>query len=835
MAQCDCALITETWFTKNHIDSVVGVSHYSLYRRDRQAGKGGGVCIYVSERINSSVFYPFIDGLVRPCQLEILWLECNAYGHQYFVCCCYHPPRPKYEVNVFVNSLASDIDYINRLYHDAIIIIGGDFNQLNTSFLETDHGLVQMVSTPTHCGHLIDKIFVSCPYVYNCTVYRSILKTKHCGILLTNSDDPLPVSSCKRKVQLFDLRAHNIDRLRYNISLYPWDSLMMCNDVEYLYDLFVNIVHSIILASVPVKIVTIGPRDPDYVTPFIKSLLRQRNRLRRKGRTDDADIIALKINSLITQNRATRLEKLSTATSKQLWDAVNKSRHHNADNGSLLLMRDPDAINDFFANIAAKENYDRNELLKFRCDNPDARYQPLTNFEVEFYLRRTKLTAPGCDGIPAWLLRTCSYELAEIVTCILNCSFSTGCVPSPWLNALVTPVPKVPKPTGMSDFRPISVTPHLSRIAEKILVRRWLFPFIPTANIIDQYAFKPSGSTTAALIHFTDKLTKMLETNYYVRCLLIDFSKAFDTVDHVLLLNKLVQLDLPTHVINWICSFLSGRSQQCKVNGQLSNMANIGLSIVQGSGIGPTLYIIMKSDLHAVSCINVIIKFADDTTLLVPENTDVGLDVEFRHVRQWAESNRLTLNTAKTKEIVFRRPRVKYFHMPPAVDSIEQMDCCKLLGVFFQSNLKMDSHVQYILSQCAQRMYILKLLRSQGMPIAQLSTVAYSLIIGRILYALPAWGGFISVELTQKINALFKRIKSYGYISRIITIDDLIAESTLDLFKKMCIPTHCLYHLLPDYRVCDNLRLRGHRFQLPTHCTVLHRNSFVTRSLYLYV
>ena len=150
----------------------------------------------------------------------------------------------------------------------------------------------------------------------------------------------------------------------------------------------------------------------------------------------------------------------------------------------------------------------------------------------------------------------------------------------------------------MSDFRRISVTLHLSRIAEKISVRRGLFSSIPTANVTDQYAFKPSGSTTAALIHFTDKLTKMLETNDYVRCLMIDFSKAFDTVNHVLLLNKLVQLDLPTHAINWICSFLFGRSQQRKVNGQLSTMANIGPSIVQGSAIGPTLYIVMKSDLH---------------------------------------------------------------------------------------------------------------------------------------------------------------------------------------------------------------------------------------------
>ena len=131
--------------------------------------------------------------------------------------------------------------------------------------------------------------------------------------------------------------------------------------------------------------------------------------------------------------------------------------------------------------------------------------------------------------------------------------------------------------------------------------------------------------------------------------------------------------------------------------------------------------------------------------------------------------------------------------------------------------------------------HILKLLRSQGMPIVQLSTVAYSVIIARILYALPAWGGFITSEHKHRINAFFKRIKSYGYMDRIITVDDLISKSTHGLFNKMCIPSHCLHHLLPDHRVSDNLRLRGHGFQLPTHSTALHRNSFVTRSLFLYV
>ena len=101
----------------------------------------------------------------------------------------------------------------------------------------------------------------------------------------------------------------------------------------------------------------------------------------------------------------------------------------------------------------------------------------------------------------------------------------------------------------------------------------------------DQYAFKPTGSTTAAVTYFMHQVTKLLEDNDYVRCLLIDFSKAFDTVDHVILVPKLLKLDLPVSVVNWTCSFLTRRSQQCKVNGRVSSITDIGLDIVQGSAV----------------------------------------------------------------------------------------------------------------------------------------------------------------------------------------------------------------------------------------------------------
>ena len=114
-----------------------------------------------------------------------------------------------------------------------------------------------------------------------------------------------------------------------------------------------------------------------------------------------------------------------------------------------------------------------------------------------------------------------------------------------------------------------------------------------------------------------------------------DFTKAFDTVDHVIVLHKLRQLSLQGFEINWICSFLSGRGQQCKSNGLLSGVIDISLSILQGSSIGPTLYIIMKNDLCFISAINDIFKYADDTKLLVPQHTDVELDVKFQNVKAY--------------------------------------------------------------------------------------------------------------------------------------------------------------------------------------------------------
>jgi len=208
-------------------------------------------------------------------------------------------------------------------------------------------------------------------------------------------------------------------------------------------------------------------------------------------------------------------------------------------------------MNAFFANVATNTSYDFRAVMQYFSTGADTTgVHCLTEYKVESLLRRIKKTSAGSDNLPAWVFRSCSFELASIVAHILNCSFRTSVIPSSLMTAIVTPVAKVLQPTVMADYRPISVTSILSRLAEKVVINTWLRPALSPSLFLDQYAFKLTGSCTAALVHFTHHASLMLENNKYVRCLAVDFSKAFDSVDHSIHLSKLCYLSIPPALVN---------------------------------------------------------------------------------------------------------------------------------------------------------------------------------------------------------------------------------------------------------------------------------------------
>jgi len=821
-------LVTETWFSDKHLDQHLALEGYKLFRRDRVNRSGGGVCFYVRNEVDSCV----VNFGKMPTHFEKLWLKFSYSNTVYYVACCYHPPSPRYQPADFITEIIEDIDCILRLKGSSpTIFIAGDFNNLNTNFLEETCGLSLIVHNITHGKRILDKVFTNRVDMFYSCVFKSLLKTKHMAVVVNSIHTPnFAPNIVRRKVKVYDVRAHVIDKLRAAIAYSDWSDVYNCVDVSQMYGLFLQKCNYIIEHCVPVKAVSLGPRDPKFITPLIKSLLRSRNKLRRAGKLEKANLLAAKINQLIAQERSNSLAKLETAGPKKLWEAVHKSNGSQKQGEQHPLLADLNVVNDYFANISFDNNYSM--LHAYNHDNSVERSGFVGPVEIEKHLKSLKPTAAGPDGLPRWFFHGCSVELADVVSHIVSHSLSSGTVPHQWKVAYVSPVRKVGNPATLNDFRPISVTSILSRVTEKLVVRKWLLPALPAGDIDDQFGFRPTGSTTSALVYFMHHVTRLLETNKYVRCLCVDFSKAFDVVDHGILSEKLARLSLPENIFMWLLSFLTGRSQQVKLNDVLSKPKPINKGTVQGSVLGPTDYVIMASDLRSLSrIINKLFKYADDTTLVVPQFTDVSLEDEFKNIETWANTNKMIINKAKTKELVFHRPDPRLYVPPDPISDVERVTCIKLLGVYFSETLRFDEHVKYLLTLCNQRCFLLKTLRAQGMSPKHINSVFQSLIISRVVYALPAWGGFLTKDLVNKIDAFLKKSAKYGYTSTLHEYDVLLDKYDSTLFDNLQNDNHCINCLLPNKKSIA-MSLRKTRFELPKYIYKLFRNSFILRTVY---
>ena len=295
-------------------------------------------------------------------------------------------------------------------------------------------------------------------------------------------------------------------------------------------------------------------------------------------------------------------------------------------------------------------------------------------------------------------------------------------------------MPKVVSPKQHADFRPISITSVLTRIMERTIVTRFLYPAFTNApstlSLEDQYAFRPTGSPTAALIHLFHTVTHMLTTNPYVIVLCLDFSKAFDTVRHSTLLEKLAQFDIPDNVYNWMVDFFSGHSHCTQYRRQTSTLHEITASVIQGSSIGPATYVVNAADLKAITPGNEMDKFADDSYIIIPAENSNSRRTEIEHAEKWAKNNNLKVNPAKYMEIIFVDKRRKANPQPPPpLPGIERVNIVKILGVTITNSMSMAEHVHITISSCAQTIYALRVLRSHGMDDSSLQTVFRSVVV----------------------------------------------------------------------------------------------------------
>ena len=242
--------------------------------------------------------------------------------------------------------------------------------------------------------------------------------------------------------------------------------------------------------------------------------------------------------------------------------------------------------------------------------------------------------------------------IAKPISFIINQSLEMGRVPDFIKIAKVVPIFKNGLKSDITSYRPISVLPSFSKVYEKVVSKR-LNSFCMKNNIINEFQcrFRPHHSTHMALLHLYDRLTEAIEANEFTVGVFVDLQKAFDTIDHGILLKKLEHYGMRGVALEWIKCYLTNRKQCVKLNGVSSSYKCIECGVPQGSILGPLLFIVYINDIQNCSNVLQFILFADDTNIIASDKNWIHLEnklnTELSKLTAWFNSNKLPLNVKR--------------------------------------------------------------------------------------------------------------------------------------------------------------------------------------------
>ena len=367
--------------------------------------------------------------------------------------------------------------------------------------------------------------------------------------------------------------------------------------------------------------------------------------------------------------------------------------------------------------------------------------------------------AYGSDGIPLLFIKDALYMILFYITIIVNTSIVTHVYPEPWKNPHVVPLFKSGDKDEISNYRPISLLPVLSKILEKIVANQ-LTEYLETNNLISnsQHGFRPRLSTQTALLKVTDKIFDNIDKKKISLLLLIDLSKAFDSVNHNILLNKCQSLHIDPA---WFKDYLSNRFQSVRLRNVVSSPKSVEFGVPQGSILGPILFNIYVNDLQNFLSQYFIVQYADDTQIIIDGCIDNLEDITRRaeevlnRAKMYFQLNGLLLNESKT-QCIFLGSR-QYIseigddiHINFNGTVIKPMETVKNLGVHFDRYMTFEKHIEELNRKVMGTLIYLNRLKNLFEPETRL-IVVQALALSMINYCFIIWG--------STSNVLMKRVQ----------------------------------------------------------------------------
>ena len=396
---------------------------------------------------------------------------------------------------------------------------------------------------------------------------------------------------------------------------------------------------------------------------------------------------------------------------------------------------------------------------------------PTSITEIENLIRfLPNKSSSGHDDITNILLKKLAPNISTPLSIVFNKSLKEGSFPNTMKLADVVPLYKSKEKYYTTNYRPISLLLTTSKLLEKILYTR-VYTFLTDHQQLyqSQYGFRTNHSCESAICELVGNIVKSQELKHYTIGLFLDLSKAFDTLDHNILLQKLERYGIRGKALEWFKSYLSTRKMRCKCRVESSTKIeyseyfNSNYGTPQGSCLGPLLFILFTNDLHLNIIYSSTILFADDTTLYNShrnlEYLKWTLEQDIMNIMDWFRANKLTLNLNKTECLVFHPSgKSSKINLKLGSETIHSTDSTKFLGMWLDNQLSWKKHITHVVLKIKQNMNLLKVSNNYLTESAK-RMVYYARIYSHITYGLVLWGTMIDNTTKHKIDRLITKCK----------------------------------------------------------------------------
>jgi len=726
-------------------NKAINIQGYDVLRKDRNR-YGGGVatCMYINK--NSDFTYKLRTDLM-PTELEMIIVEIVCSKSKPFIVISWY--RPESEIVLF-DHFQCILEKIEEENKDVIVI--GDVNcdlltdnpscytkkmkEITDSF-----NMTQLIKEATRVTEntesLIDHIYTTFPD-----------KVTQSGVLHTGMSDHSFIYAIMGKETNTSVNGHqnysiNRNYKRFNDVYFKsdmckvnWCSITTHNNIDDAVQDFESKFAEVANRHAPLRKKRVRHTISPWLTDDIVKAMRERDDVKKRASKskspklwDEYRSLRNSVNSMIKRSKKNFInDEIQSKDPKKIWKGLRhivpgKTKDCNiksimTETGEKTSSYDiANELNDYFANIGpnlAKKISDDNVRNDIHHVCTNANNSSTFNFNLvteNCVLEQIQLLsnnkATGVDNMCVKLLKLSADVIVAPLTYIINVSLVSGTFPQNWKSARICPIFKGGNNSEPCNFRPISILPILSKIIERAVFDQ-LYPHLDSQSMLHeaQSGFRPRYSTASALMNVTEDWLNAIDKGHYVGIVLLDLQKAFDTVNHSVLIKKLFDYGMSSNVIKWFESYLNDRRHVTVINGVRSNERQTICGIPQGSILGPLLFILYINDLPN-NVFNVKVSmYADDTALYYNSNDIddivVKMNSDLENIRKWLARNKLSLNVKKTEFVIVglsqQLSRLANCDINIHIngEKIQRVNECKHLGVIIDDTLTWSKHITHI-------------------------------------------------------------------------------------------------------------------------------------------